>query len=156
MANVNKAILVGRLGKDAEKRVTNSGREVLVFSIATTRTWKDPDGKRQEHTEWHEIAHWARRQGGVDGLREYLVKGREVYIEGELRTRTYDKDGQQHKRTEINAFKVELTGSRRDSGNGGGGRAREDRGDGHGYQPHGGHRQEDPPPTDIDIDDIPF
>ena len=157
MANVNKVHLLGRLGKDAEKRVTNSGREMLVFSIATTRTWKDQDGTRQEQTEWHDIVHWARRQGGVDSLREYLVKGREVYIEGELRTRSYEKDGQQHRRTEINALRVELTGSRRDNADSGARRGSDNRRDGHGgYQPHGGNGHDDPPPSDVDIEDIPF
>ena len=86
MANVNKVIILGRLGQDAEKRVTNSNREMLTFSIATTRFWKGQDGERQEATEWHEVVHWARRQGGLDALREYLVKGKEVYVEGELRS----------------------------------------------------------------------
>ena len=164
MANVNKVIILGRLGQDAEKRVTNSNREMLTFSIATTRFWKGQDGERQEATEWHEVVHWARRQGGLDALREYLVKGKEVYVEGELRTRQYEKEGQQHKRTEVHAQRVELTGGRRDGGNGGGQRtaggqdSRQDsRQDNRsGYERSAPQNHENPPPTDIDLDDIPF
>ena len=164
MANANKVFLLGRLGQDAEKRATNSGSEMLTFSVATTRFWKGQDGNRQEATDWHDIVHWARRAGGLDALQEFLVKGREVYIEGELRTRSYEKEGQQHKRTEVHAHRVELTGKRQDGGNGGGqrtGSGQDSRQDSRqdnrsGYQRSAPQNEENPQPTDIDLDDIPF
>ena len=160
MANLNKVFILGRLGQDAKKRVTNNGTELLTFSVATSRFWKNQSGEQQEATEWHDVVFWARRPGGLDQLLEFLVTGREVHVEGELRTRTYEKDGQQHRRTEINALRVELTGKRQDGSNGGGthrGGGGESRG---GYQqqrPQGhGNEPQAPPPSEIDIDDIPF
>ncbi|MBD3368526.1 MAG: single-stranded DNA-binding protein [Candidatus Eisenbacteria bacterium] len=113
---VNKVILIGNLGGDPEVRQTGSGTTVTTFNIATNETWSDRDGNRQEHTEWHRIVAWG-KLGEICG--QYLSKGRQVYIEGRLRTRTWeDKQGQQRKTTEIKADEMQMLGSR-DGGGGG-------------------------------------
>jgi len=99
MASVNKAIIVGRLGRDPELRYTPSGQAVANFSVATTNRWKNQSGENQESTEWHNIVLWGRQ---AELAKEYLAKGRQVYIEGRIQTRNYqDKDGIQRYRTEI-------------------------------------------------------
>jgi len=99
MASVNKAIIIGRLGRDPELRTTPSGKSVTSFSVATTNRWKDQNGQNQESTEWHNIVLWGRQ---AELAKEYLAKGRQVYIEGRIQTRNYqDKDGVQRYRTEI-------------------------------------------------------
>jgi single-strand DNA-binding protein len=111
MASVNKAILMGRLGHDPELRHTGTGKAVANFSIATDSVWKDKDGQRQKQTEWHKITAW----GALAELcAKYLAKGRDVYIEGELRTRQYeDKDGIKRSVTEIVASEVKFIGGPR-------------------------------------------
>ena len=107
---VNKVILIGNLGKDPEVRFTQSGSAVANFSIATSEQWNDRDGKRQERTEWHNIVVWG-KQGELCG--QYLAKGRQVYVEGSIRTRSYDdKDGKKVYATEVVADDVILLGSR--------------------------------------------
>ena len=93
MGSVNKVILVGNLGRDAELRYTPSGAAVLNFSIATTETWKDKTtNEKKESTEWHKVVLWGRV---AESLNEYLVKGKQVYVEGRLQTRQWeDKEGQ--------------------------------------------------------------
>jgi single-strand DNA-binding protein len=110
MAGVNKVILVGRLGRDPEVRYTPSGDPVANFSIATSKEWKDRDtGEKQERTEWHKIVAW-RRLGEICG--EYLHKGSQVYIEGELQTREWeDRDGNRRFTTEIVAQIMQMLGS---------------------------------------------
>jgi single-strand DNA-binding protein len=111
MSGVNKAILVGRLGNDPEVRYTPDGTAVANFSIATSEEWKDKDtGEKKERTEWHRIVAW-RKLGEICG--EYLSKGRQVYIEGKLQTRSWeDKDGNTKYTTEIIASDVQFLGNR--------------------------------------------
>ena len=110
MAGVNKVIIVGRLGKDPEVRYTPSGVAVANFSVATSEEWKDRDtGEKQERTEWHRIVAW-RRLGEICG--EYLHKGKEVYIEGRLQTKSWeDRDGNTRYTTEIVAQNMQMLGS---------------------------------------------
>ena len=97
--SVNKAILIGNLGKDPELRYTNSGVAVATFSLATNESWRDPDGNLQERTQWHSIVAW-RKLAEICG--EYLKKGSKVYIEGKLQYRSYDdKNGVKRSVTEI-------------------------------------------------------
>ena len=109
MGSVNKVILVGNLGRDAEVRYTPGGAAVARFSIATTEVWNDKSGQRQERTEWHNIDLWGKQ---AESLSEYLVKGKQVYIEGRLQTDEYtDKDGVKRKSTKVRCEKVVLLGS---------------------------------------------
>jgi len=109
MASVNKAILVGNLGRDPEMRYMPNGEAVCNFSIATTENWKDKNGQKQEKTEWHNIVMY-RRLAEIAG--EYLKKGRPVYIEGRLQTRKWEKDGVTRYTTEIIADQMQMLGSR--------------------------------------------
>jgi len=119
MASVNKVILLGNLGRDPETRYTTGGDAVTNLRIATTETWKDKSGEKQEKTEWHSVVLFG-RQAEIAG--EYLKKGRSVYIEGRLQTRKYtDKEGVEKYSTEIVGDRMQLLGSGRDSGGGGGG-----------------------------------
>ena len=115
MASVNKVILIGNLGKDPETRYMPSGDAVANFSIATTETFKDKSGAKQEHTEWHRISFFG-RQAEIAG--EYLKKGSPVYVEGRIRTRKWqDKEGQDRYTTEIVGDRMQLLGSRGGSEN---------------------------------------
>jgi single-strand DNA-binding protein len=118
MASVNKVILLGNLGRDPETRYTTGGDAVTNLRIATSEQWKDKSGEKQERTEWHTVVLFG-RQAEIAG--EYLKKGRSVYIEGRLQTRKYtDKEGVEKYSTEIVADRMQLLGSGRDSGAGGG------------------------------------
>ena len=100
MAGVNKVILVGNLGADPESRSFSNGGEVVNLRIATSETWKDRDGNRQEKTEWHSVAIFNENLGRV--AKSYLKKGSKVYIEGKLETRKWtDKEGHENYTTEI-------------------------------------------------------
>ena len=122
MSNVNKVILIGRLGADPEVRYTTEGSSVASFRIATSETWKDKSGNKQERTEWHSIVAW-RRLGEIAG--EYLKKGSLVYIEGRIRSREYEaKDGTKRRVFEIEATDMKLLPS---GGGGGGSSFRDDR-----------------------------
>ena len=112
MASVNKVILVGNLGRDPEVRFMPNGEAVCNFSIATTDSWKDKSGAKQERTEWHNIVMY-RKLAEIAG--EYLKKGRPVYIEGRLQTRKWEKDGVTRYNTEIIADQMQMLGGR-DSG----------------------------------------
>ena len=117
MASVNKVILIGNLGRDPETRYTTSGDAVTNLNIATSETWKDKAGEKQEKTEWHRVVLFG-RQAEIAG--EYLKKGRSVYIEGRLQTKKYtDKDGVEKYSTEIVGDRMQLLGSK-DGGGGGG------------------------------------
>ena len=121
MASVNKVILLGNLGRDPETRYTTGGDAVTNLRIATTETWKDKSGEKQEKTEWHSVVLFG-RQAEIAG--EYLKKGRSVYIEGRLQTRKYtDKEGVEKYSTEIVGDRMQLLGGGRDAGGGGGGDA---------------------------------
>ncbi len=150
MGSVNKVILVGNLGRDAELRFTPGGAPVAKFSIATTEVWNDKAGQRQERTEWHNVDLWGKP---AESLKEYLVKGKQVYVEGRLQTDEYtDKDGVKRKSTKVRCDKVVLLGS---AGGRGGGMSRSSGDDsmGGGHAPGAGHDTSDQPLTD---DDIPF
>ena len=117
--SVNKAILVGNLGKDPEVRFTGTGKAVCKFPLATTTTWNDNDGNKQERTEWHNVIVWG-KQGENCG--KFLSKGRQVFVEGEIRSRSYDdKDGNKRYITEIIAMSVRFLGGGAGGGRGGGG-----------------------------------
>jgi single-strand DNA-binding protein len=117
---VNKVILVGNLGADPETRYMPSGDAVTNIRIATSESWKDKQtGEQQERTEWHRITFYKRL---AEIAAEYLRKGSQVYVEGRLRTRTYEKEGQTHYSTEIIADSMQMLGSR---GGAGGGRSDE-------------------------------
>ena len=108
MAAVNKVILIGHLGADPELRYTPNGTPVANFRIATTERWTNKQGERMESTEWHRIVAWG-KLGEFCG--QYLNKGKQVYIEGRLRTRSWeDKDGKKQWTTEIIAQRLQLLG----------------------------------------------
>ena len=110
MASVNKVILVGNLGRDPEVRFMPNGEAVCNFSIATTDSWKDKSGAKQERTEWHNIVMY-RKLAEIAG--EYLKKGRPVYVEGRLQTRKWQtKEGQDRYTTEIIADQMQMLGGR--------------------------------------------
>lgn len=110
MASVNKVILVGNLGRDPEVRYMPNGEAVCNFSIATTDSWKDKAGAKQERTEWHNIVMY-RKLAEIAG--EYLKKGRPVYVEGRLQTRKWQtKEGQDRYTTEIIADQMQMLGGR--------------------------------------------
>lgn len=108
MASVNQVILIGNLGRDVEMRYTPAGEPVGNFNVATTESWTDKKtGEVKEHTEWHRISLWGRV---AENLQPYLVKGKQVYIEGAIRTRSWEKDGEKRYSTEIRANRVLLLG----------------------------------------------
>ena len=115
MASVNKVILVGNLGRDPEVRYMPNGEAVCNFSIATTDSWKDKAGAKQERTEWHNIVMY-RKLAEIAG--EYLKKGRPVYVEGRLQTRKWQtKEGQDRYTTEIIADQMQMLGGREGGSN---------------------------------------
>ena len=106
MASVNKVILVGNLGKDPEVRFTPSGRAVAKFPLATTDSWMDQESGRQERTEWHNIVVWGKQ---AENCGQYLAKGRQVYIEGAIRSRSYDdKEGNKRTAWDVVASEMEM------------------------------------------------
>jgi len=109
MSGVNKAIIVGRLGSDPEVKTISSGQTVCTLSVATSENWKDRDGQKQEKTEWHRIVVWG-KMAEICG--KHLSKGRQVYLEGRLQTRSWeDQQGQKKYTTEIVANTVQFLGS---------------------------------------------
>ncbi|MDK9701904.1 MAG: single-stranded DNA-binding protein [Sulfuritalea sp.] len=110
MASVNKVIIVGNLGADPEMRYLPSGEAVANLRVATTDSWKDKDGNKQEATEWHRVSFFG-RQAEVCG--QYLKKGSQIYIEGSIRTRKWqDKEGQDRYTTEIRGDRMQMLGGR--------------------------------------------
>jgi len=148
MGSVNKVILVGNLGRDAEKRYTPSGAVVATINMATTEVWTDKGGQRQEKTEWHRVVLWGK---SAESLTEYLTKGKQIYVEGRLQTRQWDdKDGNKRYTTEIRGDKIVLLGG--GSGRGGGvsrGGGADDSMGGHAPAP-------EPSAEPLTDDDIPF
>src|SRR5207247_9965911 len=139
----NKVILVGNLGRDAEFRYTPGVAAVSTLNMATTEVWNDKAGQRQEKTEWHRVVLWGKT---AESLKEYLTKGKQIYVEGRLQTRQWDdKDGNKRYTTEIRGDRVVLLG-----GGGGGRGASMDRGGEMGQAP----APETPEP--LTDDDIPF
>lgn len=109
MASVNKVILIGNLGSDPEVRFLPSGQAVANFNIATTERWTAKSGEPTERTEWHRIVVFGKQ---AENCKEYLKKGRQVYVEGRLQTREWDdKQGQKRKTTEVVAQTVRFLGS---------------------------------------------
>jgi len=157
MGSVNKVILVGNLGADPELKYTPSSRALCNLRIATTEVYKDKGGQRQEKTEWHRVTVWGDQ---AENCSKYLAKGRSVYIEGRLQTRSYDKEGQKHYATDVVADRVVFLGSGAGGGAGGEGGGPRRAGAGGGG---GGRNGNDGPPDDsepsgppISEDDIPF
>ena len=153
MGSVNKVILVGNLGRDAELRYTPGGAAVATLNMATTEVWNDKGGQRQEKTEWHRVVLWGKT---AESLNEYLTKGKQVYVEGRLQTRQWDdKDGNKRYTTEIRGDRVVLLGGGGGSGRGGAGMSR----GGGGEDSMGGHASSsgaELPDTPLTDDDIPF
>ena len=147
MGSVNKAILVGNLGRDAEMRFTAGGTPVATVSLATTEKFTDRDGQKREDTQWHRIVIWGKT---AESLHEYLTKGKQIYVEGRIETREWtNKENQKVKTTEIKADKVVLLSS--GGGGGGGSRQMRDR------QSDGDTSSSDMSPVDAPSDDdIPF
>ena len=154
MASVNKVVLIGNLGKDPEVRYLPSGDPVANFSLATTETWKDKSGAKQEKTEWHQVEVFGKL---AEIVRDYCTKGKQVYLEGSISYQEWtDKDGVKKYRT-----KIKLSGPRAQlvllgSGGGGGGRGR-DSGPSSGGGPSE-PRESGPPSDDFQVsdDDVPF
>jgi single-strand DNA-binding protein len=153
MGSVNKAILVGNLGRDAEMRFTAGGTPVATVSLATTERFNDREGNKKEDTQWHRIVIWGKT---AESLHEYLTKGKQIYVEGRIQTREWtDKEGKPAKTTEIRADKIVLLGGGGGGGGegraGGGGRGRER------YAEAGESAAPDDAPIDAPHDDdIPF
>ncbi|MBU2790509.1 single-stranded DNA-binding protein [Acidithiobacillus caldus] len=144
MAGVCKVILLGHLGRDPEMRYMPDGTAVATLNVATSETFKDRDGNKQERTEWHRVVFWG-RTAEIAG--EYLRKGSQAYIEGRLQTRKWtDKDGQDRYTTEIRGDRLQLVGGHRDDG-------QEPRGSHHGG---GGGGMEPAPSEEFPDDEIPF
>jgi single-strand DNA-binding protein len=140
MAGVNKVILVGRLGADPEMRYTASGTAVCRLSVATSRTYTDKQGNRQEETAWHRVDTWGKL---AEICGQYLSKGRQVYIEGRIKYGSYEKDGVKHYTTDIVAENMQMLGGT-GAGQGPGNRTQE---------PEPGFG---PPEGGVPEDDIPF
>lgn len=133
MSSVNKVILIGHLGADPELRYTQGGQAVASMRLATSESWTDRDGQRQERTEWHSISVWGKQ---AESCAQHLAKGRQVFIEGRLQTREYeDKEGVTRKVWEIQADRVTFIGGR---GDGAGSDASPPRSDGRGDAARGG------------------
>lgn len=104
MASLAKVMLIGNLGSDPEMRFTPSGTPVTSFSIATNRVYTAPDGERKQETEWFRVSAWRKQ---AESCNQFLTKGKLVYVEGSLRTRTWeDRDGQRRTTLEVNADRV--------------------------------------------------
>lgn len=154
MGSVNKVILVGNLGRDAELRYTPGGAAVATINMATTEVWNDKAGQRQEKTEWHRVVLWGK---SAESLTEYLTKGKQIYVEGRLQTRQWDdKDGNKRYMTEIRGDRIVLLGG------GGGGRGGSYAGGSRGQaapgvgDDAGAHTPPDGPSVPLTDDDIPF
>jgi single-strand DNA-binding protein len=111
MAGINKVILVGHLGKDPEVRTIETGVKVVRFSLATTEVYKDKNGERKEITEWHNIICW---RNWADIAEKYLAKGKQIYLEGKLRTRSWEENGAKRYTTEIHVDNFIMLGTKSD------------------------------------------
>jgi single-strand DNA-binding protein len=146
MGSVNKVILVGNLGRDAELRYTPGGAAVATLNLATTEVFKDREGQRKEDTQWHRVILWGKT---AETLQDYLTKGKQIYVEGKLQTRKWkDKDGNDKYTTEIRGDRVVLL-----SGGGGGGGGRMGAPTRTESTEHGEGIAE---PVELTDDDIPF
>ncbi len=161
MAGLNKAMLIGNLGRDPEIRYSQQGTAMVNFSIATSEQWNDKNtGEKQEKTEWHRVVAFGKP---AEILEKYLSKGSKVYIEGRLQTRNYEKDGQTHYTTEIVVREFQFLGGRQDN-QGGGGNYQGNSGGGYQQQPDSGNNDQYQNQTapgsggqqPVPDDDIPF
>lgn len=143
MASVNKVILLGHLGQDPEVRYTTAGKAVATLRVATSESWKDAQGQKQERTEWTTVVFWDRL---AEVAQTYLAKGSQVYVEGSLRTRKYqDRDGNDRYATEVQGRELTMLSGKREGGQ------REER------RPQREDRRPQQQPTFDDLnDDIPF
>jgi single-strand DNA-binding protein len=154
MGSVNKVILVGNLGRDAELRYTPGGAAVSTLNLATTEVFKDREGQKKEDTQWHRVILWGKT---AETLQDYLTKGKQIYVEGKLQTRKWkDKDGNDKYTTEVRGDRVVLL-----SGGGGGGRSEGagDRGGAAervGRSADDGMNQGETTSVELTDDDIPF
>ncbi|MDH5559384.1 MAG: single-stranded DNA-binding protein [Deltaproteobacteria bacterium] len=158
MGNLNKVLLIGHLGQDPEKRVTQSGSSVVTINLATTEKFTDRSGAKQEKTEWHRVVFWNKQ---AELIEQYCKKGSQLYIEGSLQTREWtDKEGNKRWTTEIAGRNMQFLDSKQ------GGYSQEQRAPqqgsqqgSHGFQGQGsGYHDNQPPPPNNDFidDDIPF
>jgi single-strand DNA-binding protein len=139
--SINKVILIGRLGKDPEMRFTPSGKAVTNFTMATNEYWTDQSGEKQERTEWHRIVTWGKL---AENCAKLLAKGKQVYVEGRIQTRSWDdKDGSKRYTTEVVANIMQMLGPM-ESGSKGTGDEGADLGTGEGI------------PGSPEFDDVPF
>ncbi len=152
MGSVNKAILIGNLGRDAELRYTSGGAPVASVRIATTERFTDREGQKREDTQWHDVVIWGKT---AEALHEYLVKGKQIYVEGRIQTRKWtDKEGKDRYNTEVRADRVVLLGGGGGPGGGAEGRAPRPARERFAEAPDpGGEMTHVDPPND---DDIPF
>lgn len=138
---MNKVILIGHVGADSELRFTQSQQPVLNFRVATTKRWKNDKGEKQEHTEWHNCVLWGKHG---ETMKQYIVKGQMINVEGELSTRQWeDKNGEKRYSTEIRVDHVELLGGGRGVERGSSGQARD-------------RDERRPAEAEIDDSDLPF
>lgn len=112
MAGVNKVILVGHLGKDPETRTLEGGNTVSSARLATSESYKDRNGNKVDQTEWHDLEFWG-KQAEIAG--QYLRKGSQIYVEGKIKTDTWEKDGQNHYRTKIRVQSFTMLGGKPDT-----------------------------------------
>jgi single-strand DNA-binding protein len=149
--SVNKAILVGRLGRDPETRYTSGGQAVANFTLATDESYKDRSGERQKRTEWHRVVLWGKL---AEIAQQYLKKGMLVYVEGRIQTRQWEdkRDGQKRQTTEIVGTTMRMLGSRGEGGGIGAGAGRGAESDMEGMLPS----EEPASGPEISDEDIPF
>ncbi|HTV18406.1 MAG TPA: single-stranded DNA-binding protein [Polyangiaceae bacterium] len=160
---LNRVMLLGNLGADPELRMTSGGQAVLKLRLATSETYVDKNRQRQERTEWHNVVIWGKR---AEALAKILTKGTRIFVEGGLRTSSYeDRDGNKRYRTEVVSTNILLQGSggggRGGGAGGGGGGGYREGGAPEDDMAEGGYRQQSAPPQggdfpDTDDDDIPF
>lgn len=154
MGSVNMVVLVGNLGKDAELRYTPNGAAVAKFSMATTETWNDKQGQRQERTEWHYCDVWGKT---AESLAEYLKKGKQVYVQGRLQTDEYtDRDGVKRKATKIRVDRITLLGGPRADGESSSRRSATQDDAREFASGHGAEPSAEEPGMALSDDDIPF
>ncbi len=152
---INKVILIGNLGRDPEVRYTQDGQAVVNFTMATSLEWRDKaTGEKRDKTEWHRVVAFG-KLGEICG--EYLNKGKQVYIEGRLQTRSWEQDGVTRYTTEIVASEMQMLGTRGGDSGGGGGYSREgSAGNKSRQQAQGPDAYNEPPSPETIDDDIPF
>lgn len=149
MGSVNKVILVGNLGRDAELRYTPGGAAVATLNLATTEVFKDREGQKKEDTQWHRVILWGKT---AEALKDYLTKGKQIYVEGKLQTRKWkDKEGNDRYTTEVKGDRVVLLG-------GGGGRGADSGPEGGARSGGADSTNHADPSVSVELtdDDIPF